>query len=81
MAHISSWFMLMMLIYWEGAYVLKENTEPVVAASREIGLEVNADETKYMVMSRDQNTGRNQNVKNENNSFERVEELKYLRKT
>jgi len=73
--------MLMMLIYWEGAYVLKENTEPVVAASREIGLEVNADETKYMVMSRDQNTGRNQNVKNENNSFERVEELKYLRKT
>ena len=37
---------------------LKENTEALVAATREIGLEVSADKTKYMVMSRDQNAGR-----------------------
>ena len=34
---------------------LKENAEALVATTREIRLEVSADETKYMVMSRDQN--------------------------
>jgi len=34
---------------------VKENTEALIVASKEIGLEVNADETKYMVMSREQN--------------------------
>jgi hypothetical protein len=29
-------------------------------------------------MSRDQNAGRSHNIKNENSSFERVEQLKYL---
>jgi len=38
-------------------HTLKENAETLVAATREIGLEVSADRTKYMVMSRDQNTG------------------------
>ena len=42
----------------ESIYTLKENAEALVAATREIGLEVSADETKYMVMSRDQNAGR-----------------------
>jgi len=37
---------------------VKENAEALIAASREIGLEVSADKTKYMVMSRDQNAGR-----------------------
>jgi hypothetical protein len=34
--------------------------------------------TKYMVMSRDQNVGRNHSIKTDNNSFERVEQFKYL---
>jgi len=34
-------------------HTLKENAEALVAATREIGLEVSADKTKYMVMSRD----------------------------
>ena len=34
---------------------IKENAEALVAASKEIGLEVNADETKFMVISGDQN--------------------------
>jgi len=38
-------------------YTLKENAEVLVAATREIGLEVSADKTKYMVMSQDQNAG------------------------
>ena len=47
-------------------------------ASKETGLEVNADKTKYMVMFRDQNAGRSYNMKTDNSSFESVEELKYL---
>ena len=39
-------------------HILKENAEPLVAATRETGLEVSADKTKYMIMSRDQNAGR-----------------------
>jgi len=31
----------------------KKNKEDLVIASKEIGLKVNADKTKYMVMSRD----------------------------
>ena len=34
-----------------------KNAEALVVATKEIGLEVNADKTKYMIMSRDQNAG------------------------
>ena len=48
----------MMLIYWAEAYILqRKNTDDLVFASKETGLEVNADKTKYVVMSRDQNAG------------------------
>jgi hypothetical protein len=44
----------------------------------EIGLEVNADKTKYMVMCRDYKAGRSHNMKIDNSSFEGVEEFRYL---
>jgi len=59
-------------------HTLKENAEALVAAAREIGLEIIANETKYTVMSRDQNAGRNHSVRINNSSFQRVEDLKYL---
>jgi hypothetical protein len=34
------------------AHTLNKNTETLAVASKENGLEVNADKTKYMVMSR-----------------------------
>jgi len=37
--------------------IIKKNAKVLVVASKEFGLEVNADKTKYMVMSRDQNAG------------------------
>jgi len=58
MVHTSVWFMLMMLTYWEEAYTIKDKAEALVMDSKEIQLEVNADEIKYLVMSRDQNAGR-----------------------
>jgi hypothetical protein len=45
-----------------------------------IGLDVNVDKPKYMVMSRDQNEERSHNIKNDNSSCERVEMFKYLGK-
>jgi hypothetical protein len=36
---------------------IKKSTDTLVVASKETGLEVDADNTKYMVMSRDQNAG------------------------
>jgi len=59
-------------------HTLKENVEALVAATREIGLEVSADKTKYMVMSRDQNAGLIHSVRIDNTTFERMEEFKYL---
>jgi hypothetical protein len=39
---------------------------------------VNADKSKYVVMSRDQNAGRSHNIKIDSSSFEKVEDFKYL---
>jgi hypothetical protein len=57
---------------------IKKHAEDLVIASKEIGLDVNAEKTKYMVMSRDQNAGQNHNIKKDNKSFERVEHFKDL---
>ena len=45
----------------------------MVVTSKEVGLEVNVDKTKYMVTSRDQNAGRSHNTKIDNSSLEGVE--------
>jgi len=59
-------------------HTLKENVEALVAATRETGLEVSADKTKYMVMFRDQNAEQNHSVRTDNITFEWVEEFRYL---
>ncbi len=38
-------------VLWGSIHTVKENAEALVFATKEIGLEVNADETKHMVMS------------------------------
>ena len=59
-------------------HTVKENAEALVAATKEIGLEVSADKTKYMVVSRDQNAGQIHSVRIDNSTFGRVEQFKYL---
>jgi hypothetical protein len=44
-------------ILGRSVHVRMNNTEALVVDSKKIGLEVNADNTNYMVMSRDQNAG------------------------
>jgi len=58
-------------------HTVVENAEALVVATKETGLEVNADKSKYMIMSRDQNAGRSHSMKIDNSSIERVEEFKY----
>jgi hypothetical protein len=55
---------------------MKETADDLVVASKETELEVNADKTKYMVMSREQTAGQNHSMKTDNSSFERVEEFR-----
>jgi hypothetical protein len=57
---------------------IKENTETLLEANRDIGLEINAEKTKYMIMSRYSNSGQNQNIRIANESFEKVATFKYL---
>ena len=59
-------------------HTVGENAEAIVVATKEIGLEVNAGKTKFIIMSRDQNAGRSYSMKTDNSSIERVEESKYL---
>ena len=50
---------------------VKKNAEALVAATKEMGLEVNAHKTKYMTVSRDQNAGRIHSMKVDNSAIER----------
>jgi hypothetical protein len=62
-----------MLIYRRSIHTIRKNTEALLIVSKEIGLEVNAEKTKYMIMSREQNAGQNKNIVIRNKSFETVE--------
>jgi hypothetical protein len=54
---------------------IMKNREALIVAGKVMGLEVNADKTKYMVMSRDQNAGQNGNIKIDNKDFEMEEDF------
>jgi hypothetical protein len=56
---------------------IKENTETLLGASGNVGLEINAEKTKYMIMSH-QNSGQSQNVRIPIELFENVTKFKYL---
>jgi CTP:molybdopterin cytidylyltransferase MocA len=55
------------------AHTIKKNAEALVFASKETGLEVNADKTKDMVRSPDQKAGRSHSIKIDNILFNSVE--------
>jgi hypothetical protein len=66
--------LLLLNISGGSVHTVKENAEALVVATKENGLEVNADKTKYMIMSRDQNAGRSYSMKIDNSSIERMEQ-------
>jgi hypothetical protein len=55
-----------------------KNTETLIDSSMAVGLEVNIEKTKYMLLSRHENAVQNQDIKTANRSCENVARLKYL---
>jgi hypothetical protein len=72
-----------LLVYADYVNILDKHTyykekHRSFVATKEIGLEVNTEKTKCMVMFRDQNAGQNHSIKIDNKSFERLEQFKYF---
>jgi hypothetical protein len=57
---------------------IKKNTETLIDGSKEVGLEINIEETKYMLLSHQRNAGENQDIEIANRSFENMSQFKYL---
>jgi hypothetical protein len=57
---------------------IKKNTEALLDASKEFGLEVNPEKTKYMLMPQSQRIREKHSIKIANRSFEDVAKFKYL---
>jgi hypothetical protein len=52
--------------------------ETLIEASKEVGLEVNTEKTKYMLLSRHQTAGQNYDIKIDNTCFENVAQFRYF---
>jgi hypothetical protein len=51
---------------------IKKNTETLIDASKEVGLEINVRKTKYILLYRHQNVGQSRDIKIVSRSFENV---------
>jgi hypothetical protein len=57
---------------------IEKSTETLIDASKEFGLEINIEKTKYILLSGHQNAGQNRDIEIANRSFENVSQFKYL---
>jgi hypothetical protein len=65
-------------IVGENIDTIHKNTKALSDALKEVGLEVNPEKTKYMLVYRCQKAGQRQSIKTGNRSFESVAKFKYL---
>jgi hypothetical protein len=57
---------------------IQKNTETLIDASKKVGLEINKEKTKYMLLSRHQNAGQYRDIEIANRRFKNVLQFKYL---
>jgi hypothetical protein len=57
---------------------IKKNSETFIDASKAVGLQVNTEKAKYILLSHHQNAGKNHDIKIANKSFENVTQFRYL---
>jgi hypothetical protein len=62
----------------ENINIIKKNAAALLDASKEVGLEVNSEKTKYVFVFRHQTVGKSNYLKVANKSFEKVAKFKYL---
>jgi hypothetical protein len=55
-----------------------QTQKTLIDAGKEVGLEVNTEKTKYMLLSRQQNGGQNHDIKIDIRCFGNVEQFRYL---
>jgi hypothetical protein len=67
-------------VYIVGEYIdtVNKNTEALLDTSEQVGLEVNPEKTKYILMSLYQKAGKKYSIKIANRSFDDVPKFKYL---
>jgi hypothetical protein len=58
--------------------VSQSKTQTIIDAIKEVCVDVNAEKTKYVLLSRHQNAGQNRNKMILNRSIENVAQSKYL---
>jgi hypothetical protein len=56
---------------------IKQNTETLIDASKEVSLEISVEKIKYMLLYCHHNAGQNYDIKIANRSFENVSQFKY----
>jgi hypothetical protein len=71
------------LVYADDVNLLGDNVDTIkrntqTDSGKEVDLEVNAEKTKYIFLSRHQNAGQNHDIKIGNRCFENVAQFRYL---
>jgi hypothetical protein len=72
----NEWDTSAILLLGDTINTIKENTETLLEDSKDVGLEINAEKTKCMIMSRHPISGQNQDIRIADESFENVAKFK-----
>jgi hypothetical protein len=60
---------------------IQKNTQTLIGSGKQVGLEINTERTKYMLLSHHQNAGQNHGIKMANRCSENVAQFRYLETT